>query len=77
MALERPKTLEEFAALPVGPVYVRVKSTVDGRDVISIVPPSMKAIFHGDKDLISYVDSDGQCWALGRYVDGEWFRRRV
>jgi hypothetical protein len=76
MSDNRPQTVEEFAALPVGPIIAEDR-IIDGQKVTMPVMPKVMAIYHNETDLISYLDDDGSVWTLGRYTDGRWFRWRA
>jgi hypothetical protein len=76
MNKERPKTHGEFMALPVGGGF---GFRTEGRVRIPVDPDTV-AIFHEVGYLMTVYDQSGeedQCWTLGRYVDGTWFRREV
>jgi hypothetical protein len=86
----RPRTIEEFAALPeygfgqrVFDISAEDKAngyiTVDDRRVYISGPaePSPHFVSHLLGDLEGYVDADGVSWALTLRADGKWFRARV
>ena len=74
--MTRPTTAEELLALPIGPAFGQRTTTINGKTVNVPIAPHVQAVFHGDDDLVSACDQDGNRWSLGRYASGEWFRSR-
>jgi hypothetical protein len=61
MAAKPPATAEGLLALPEGP---------EGERKVGA--------FYADEDVpLTAVDDEGVGWTLGRYRDGEWFKRRA
>jgi hypothetical protein len=73
---DRPRTVDQFFALPEGPGFGREKRCINGFTVLVPVAPEMVAFWSEDEDVISCLDYDGIRWTLGRYADGSWFRHR-
>lgn len=73
---ERPRTFEEFMALPIGGGFgVRTENGISVP-----IPPDTVSFFSEANDLVTVWDRSGeedQCWTLGQYRDGTWFRREV
>lgn len=75
--MERPRTADEFAALPIGPeIGTREKTMPDDSKVWVPVIRSAMTFFVSHDDPMGYTDADGVFWSLGRYADGSWFRQR-
>jgi len=76
MSIQRPKSFAEFMALPEGGGFgIRTENGVSVP-----VAPDVICFFSELNDLITVYDQSGeedQCWTLGRYADGTWFRREV
>lgn len=68
----RPRTTEEFMALPIGPEFGIDHRMIDG--VLRRCPVMMPivAVYHGPEDIVSCGP-----WVIGRYADGRWFRSRL
>lgn len=74
--MNRPRTAEEMAALPVGPEFGQTTRVIDGREARIPVMRAVQVFWSEDADILGYTDSHGQQWHLGCYADGQWFRRR-
>jgi hypothetical protein len=76
MPIDRPRTVDEIAALPIGPAFGQVTMVVNGKTLKAPVMEPVDLFWSDDDDVLGYTDSDGAAWMLGRYANGEWFKRR-
>lgn len=73
----RPQTARELSTLPEGGGFGIEERVIDGKTYrVPVLAEERVAGSVNDEDVISWVDGDDR-WQLGRYADGQWFKRRV
>lgn len=73
---ERPQTVEDMQALPVGPAFGMKEHVIDGKLYRVPFPQPTKATWFADDEPMGYTDDTGN-WQIGQYADGSWYRRRM
>jgi hypothetical protein len=71
-----PRTREEFLALPEGGGFGAEIRVINGKRYTVPIAPSVIAPWLADDAIRTLQDDDGVWWSVGRYADGQWFRRR-
>lgn len=69
-------SLEEVMALPEGGGFGIEERIIDGKTVrVPTLRPEC-AFYVDETTPMTWMDSNGTRWRLGRYLDGEWFKKR-
>lgn len=63
--MERPRTAEACNALPEGPAFGETQRLINGQMRRVPVAPELVAIYHGETDIISWQDANGEGWQIG------------
>ena len=71
-------SLEEVMALPEGGGgFGMEQRVIDGKTVnVPVLMRQPVAFYVDDTTPMTWQEADGTYWRLGRYQDGEWFKRR-